>query len=427
MADYRRPQVATIVERLSEPPERLLAIFGPRQSGKTTAVRQALETIRRGWRIIAVEPGGTDWSSDEPGPFDTDVTAERHARLSSAPRDAEWLIEVWEQCRHRAKESPDGYVLVLDEIQELRNWSAVVKGLWDADRASGCPLLVVILGSAPLPIQAGLNESLMGRFEPIVFRHWSFTEMATAFGFSLDEYIYYGGYPGATEHMSGHEEWHRYVRSGLVEPSIDRDVISLTSIRKPALMRRLFEVGARYSGQILSYTKMLGQLQDAGNTTTLASYLHLLTQVGLLAGLNKHVERAVSAKASTPKLNVLNTGLMSMVSGYRIDEAQADRSLWGRLTESAVGAHLLNTMPSSGEVRYWRDRRGRSVVEVDFVVNRGPHLVGIEVKSGAASDALPGLDEFRRRFDARTLVVGEGGVPLDEFLSVPATEWIEES
>ncbi len=334
---------------------------------------------------------------------------------------------MWEQCRHRAKESPDGYVLVLDEIQELRNWSAVVKGLWDADRASGCPLLVVILGSAPLPIQAGLNESLMGRFEPIVFRHWSFTEMATAFGFSLDEYIYYGGYPGATEHMSGHEEWHRYVRSGLVEPSIDRDVISLTSIRKPALMRRLFEVGARYSGQILSYTKMLGQLQDAGNTTTLASYLHLLTQVGLLAGLNKHVERAVSAKASTPKLNVLNTGLMSMVSGYRIDEAQADRSLWGRLTESAVGAHLLNTMPSSGEVRYWRDRRGRSVVEVDFVVNRGPHLVGIEVKSGAASDALPGLDEFRRRFDARTLVVGEGGVPLDEFLSVPATEWIEES
>lgn len=377
--------------------------------------------------MVAFEPGGIDESSDALGPSDTDEAAEAHARLPSAPRDARWLVEVWQRCRERAKESPAGYVLVLDEIQALSNWSAVVKGLWDADRASGCPLHVVILGSAPLPIQAGLNESLMGRFEPIVFPHWSFTEMAKAFSFSLDEYIFYGGYPGSTEHMPGHEEWHRYVRSGLVEPSIDRDVVSMTSIRKPALMRRLFEMGTRYSGQILSYNKMLGQLQDAGNTTTLASYLHLLSQVGLLTGLNKHVERAVSAKASTPKLNVLNTGLMSMVSGYRIDEARSDRTLWGRLTESAVGAHLVSTMPSSGEVKYWRDRRGRSVVEVDFVLERGPRVVGIEVKSGTARDVLPGLDEFRRRFNARTLIVGEGGIPIHEFLSVPASDWVEEA
>ena len=377
--------------------------------------------------MVAVEPGGTDVTSDESGPFDAEPTAGSHARLPTSPRDIRWLVDVWEQCRHRAWASPAGYVLVLDEIQELKNWSATVKGLWDADRASGCPLRVVILGSAPLPIQTGLNESLMGRFEPIVSPHWSFREMAEGFGFSLDEYIFYGGYPGAAENLSSHEEWHHYVRSGLVEPSIDRDVVSLTSIRKPALMRRLFEMGARYSGQILSYTKMIGQLQDAGNTTTLASYLHLLSQVGLLTGLDKHVERAVSARASTPKLNVLNTGLMSMASGYRIDEARADRSMWGRFVESAVGAHLINTMPSSGEVKYWRDRHGRSVVEVDFVIKRGPRLVGIEVKSGAESEALPGLEEFRRRFDARTLVVGGKGIPLDEFLSVPAGNWVEES
>lgn len=424
---YRRPIVAAIEERLNEQPERLVAVFGPRQSGKTTAVRQALETTRRGWRMVAFEPGGTDTASDEPGTIDLSGEAGHHVRLPSAPRDARWLMETWERCRHRAWESPSGYVLVLDETQELPNWSSVVKGLWDADRASGCPLHVVILGSAPLQIQTGLNESLMGRFEVVPLPHWSFNEMAAAFGFSLDEYVFHGGYPGAVRHVASYDAWHRYVRSGLVEPNIERDVLALTRVDKPALLRRLFDVGARYSGQVLSYNKMLGQLHDAGNTTTLTRYLQLLSQVGLLTGLSKHTERPVSAKASTPKLNVLNTALMSMVWGYRFEEARADRTFWGRLVESAVGAHLVNTVPSSGDVKYWRDRRGRSVVEVDFVLQRGPRLLGIEVKTGAARDSLPGLEEFGRRFRAQTLVVGEGGVPLDEFLSVPASEWVEEA
>ncbi|MYJ47081.1 MAG: ATP-binding protein [Acidimicrobiales bacterium] len=424
---YRRPIVAAIEERLNEQPERLVAVFGPRQSGKTTAVRQALETTQRGWRMVAFEPGGSDTTSDEPGPIDVSEEAGRHIRLPSAPRDARWLMEAWERCRHRAWESPSGYVLVLDEIQELPHWSAVVKGLWDADRASGCPLHVVILGSAPLQIQTGLNESLMGRFELVPLPHWSFNEMAAAFGFSSDEYVFHGGYPGATRHMASHDAWHRYVRSGLVEPNVERDVLAMTRVDKPALLRRLFDVGTRYSGQVLSYNKMLGQLHDAGNTTTLTRYLQLLSQVGLLTGLPKHTERPVSAKASTPKLNVLNTALMSMVWGYRFEEARSDRTFWGRLVESAVGAHLINTVPSGGDVKYWRDRRGRSVVEVDFVVQRGPRLLGIEVKTGAVRDSLPGLEEFGRRFRAQTLVVGEGGVPLDEFLSVPASEWVEEA
>lgn len=422
---YRRPLVTTIVERLNEPPERLIAVFGPRQSGKTTAVLQALQTIRHGWRMVAFEPGGVDESSDDLGPFDAGAIAGREARLPSAPRDAQWLVEVWKQCRERAKKSSDGCVLVLDEIQRLPNWSTVVKGLWDDDRISGCPLHVVVLGSAPLQIQEGLNESLMGRFEMIVSPHWSFTEMAAAFGFSLDEYVFYGGYPGATEKLEAHDEWHQHVRRVLVEPNIERDVLAMTRVDKPALLRRLFDVGVRYSGQVLAYNKMLGQLQDAGNTTTLTRYLQLLSHAGLLTGLSKHTERAVSAKASTPKLNVLNTALMSMVWGYQFDEARADRTFWGRLVESAVGAHLINTMSSSGEVKYWRERHGRSEVEVDFVLQRGPKLLGIEVKTGAVRESLPGLDEFRQRFEARTLVVGEGGVSLDEFLSVPASEWVE--
>ncbi len=314
---------------------------------------------------------------------------------------------------------------MLDEIQALRDWSSVVKALWDADRASGCPLHVVILGSAPLRIQAGLNESLMGRFVSVVSPHWSFPEMADAFGFSLDEYVFYGGYPGAAPLRASHEQWHGYVRGSLIEPNIERDVLAMTRVDKPALLRRLVELGASYSGQIVAYNKLVGQLQEAGNTTTLARYLQLLTNAGLLAGLPKHTERAVSAKASTPKLNVLNTALMSMISGYRFDEARSDRTMWGRLVESTVGAHLINTMSSDGHVRYWRDTHRRSAVEVDFVLQRGPHLLGIEVKSGTAPPQMTGLNEFSNRFNARTLVVGQGDIPLDQFLSAPATEWVD--
>ncbi len=313
-------------------------------------------------------------------------------------------------------------MLALDEIQAIPDWSAVVKGLWDADRASGCPLHVVILGSAPLLMQAGLNESLAGRFEPIRFRHWSYLEMSEAFGYSLDQYIYFGGYPGAASYLHDPQRWVTYIKEALIEPNIERDVLSMTRVDKPALLRRLFDLGALCSGQVLSYNKMLGQLQEAGNATTLVRYLTLLSEAGLLTGLSKHTERLVSAKASTPKLNVLNTALMTVPSGYSFDEARSDRSYWGRLVESAVGAHLVNTASPTTTVGYWRDRH----FEVDFVLRRGPHTVGIEVKSGPSPRIPSGLAEFEKRFSPRSaFVVGPSGVPLDEFLSVPADHWID--
>ncbi|MCY4519016.1 MAG: AAA family ATPase [Acidimicrobiaceae bacterium] len=426
MADYRRLQVATIVERLNEPPERLLAIFGPRQSGKTWAVRQALASIPQRSRIVPVDAPDEDVESNPIGFSNAAGTTGGYVRLATASRDVQWLVDIWEEARYQARSSDRGFVLALDEIQRVQGWAAAVKGLWDADRASGCPLHVVMLGSAPLLMQAGLNESLMGRFEPIDFVHWSFDEMADAFEFDLDEYVYFGGYPGAASFVSDHQRWHRYVRSSLVEPSIERDVIDMTRVDKPELLRQVFDVAARHSGRMLSYTQMLGLLEDAGNTTTVTRYLDLLHQVGLVTGLPAYSESAVS-RASSPKLNVLNTGLMSMASGYTFHQARVDRTLWHYLVESAVGAHLLNSSSPGTNVAYWRGRRRRSVVEVSFVVERGPHRVGIDVASEAEHEALPGLDEFADRFDARTLVVGEGGVPLDEFLSASASEWIEEA
>ncbi len=414
--EFRRAQVATIVQRLSEPPERLVAVFGPRQTGKTTAVREALSILDRDHRFEAVDDPGPPAA---PRPFESGVGDTAHYQRQRGRR---WLEEVWAESRWRAWDSSQGFVLVLDEIQKIDGWSETVKGLWDADRADGCPLHVVILGSAPLLMQAGLNESLAGRFEPIRFTHWSFAEMSEAFDFDLERYVFFGGYPGAASRIEDFERWTAYVRGALIEPNIERDVLSMTRVDKPALLKRLFYLGALYSGQVVSYTKLVGQLQDAGNTTTLTRYLDLLSQAGLLAGFSKHTERPVSAKASTPKLNVLNTALMAVASGYTFDEARSDRSFWGRMVESTVGAHLANTASPSTTVKYWRDGH----YEVDFVLHRGPHAVGIEVKSGSEPATAAGLAEFERRFQPRQIVVvGESGVPLHEFLALPADHWFE--
>ena len=422
MAEYRRNQVGTLVERLAEPPQRLIAVFGPRQTGKTTAVRQALASSARPYRLEAVDMPGESGLGLAPGPPVEDGGL---AVLPGAVRDRQWLVEVWEASKRLARASERGFVLVLDEIQKIRGWSEAVKGLWDADPDRDCPLHVVILGSAPLLMQAGLSESLAGRFEPVRFTHWSFPEMSDAFGIDLEQYVFFGGYPGAAWLIHDFERWRAYVREALIEPNIERDVLAMTRVDKPALLKRLLELGALYSGQELSYNKMLGQLQDAGNTVTLSRYLTLLGNAGLLTGLSKHTERPVLTKGSSPKLNVLNTALMAVIAGYTFEEARNDRTQWGRIVESAVGAHLLNSASPLTDVRYWRDGDD----EVDFVLHRGPRTVAVEVKSGRRRARRSGLAEFERRFSPQaSFVVGEGqDVGLGEFLSQPADYWIDTS
>ena len=414
MAPFQRAQVRTLLNRLSEPPSRIIAIFGPRQTGKTTIVRQALERTDRPSRYVAVDEPAAPAATVPPA-------APEEYFPRPAARDTEWLVRTWEQARKEAWNAPTGSVLVLDEIQKIPRWSETVKGLWDADRGSGCSLHVVILGSSPLLMQSGLTESLAGRFEPLSVTHWSFPEMAEAFGFDLPAYLYFGGYPGAAALVRDPPRWRDYILQALVEPNIERDLLSMTRVDKPALLKRLFEVGAAASGQILSYTKLLGQLQDAGNTTTLARYIDLLWNAGLLAGLPKYASRP-HRRGSSPKLNVLNTALMTAGSGYAFAEAQADRTFWGRVVESAAGAHLLNTATPGMSVHYWRD----GLYEVDFVLKRGPHLVAIEVKSGPQPKSPRGLAAFAERFNPqRTLIVGEGRIPLNEFMTAPAARWLE--
>ena len=418
MAPFQRSQVNTLVNRLAEPPSQLIAVFGPRQTGKSTIVRQALQQIPQGSTYLSVDEPDAPLNIGFPEPLTEQVIPLPQIR------NADWLIRNWEAARRHAELSGNGSVLVFDEIQKIPRWSETVKGLWDADRANECPLHVVILGSSPLLMQSGLNESLAGRFESLQVTHWSFQEMSSAFGMDLSEYLYFGGYPGAVRFIGEPDRWREFVLRALVEPNIERDIVAMTRIEKPALLKKLFELGAAYSGQIFSYNKMLGQLQDAGNSTTLSRYLDLLSHAGLLTGLSKYSNREHLRKGSSPKLNVLNTALMTSVSGYSFDEAKADRTFWGRIAESAVGAHLCNTATPNIGVYYWRE----SPYEVDFVIQRGPKLVAIEVKSGSGRVNARGKAEFETRFrPGRWLLVGAEGIPLNEFLLAPAGEWFEQS
>ena len=338
-------------------------------------------------------------------------------------RGPAWIEQQWEAARLAARDSGRrGAVLVLDEIQKIHNWSEAVKRLWDEDSRVRVPLKVVVLGSAPLLIARGLTESLAGRFEVLHLPHWSFAEMREAFGWSLDQYIFHGGYPGAAPLIRDSARWARYVIDSLIETTLARDVLLLSRVDKPAILRRLFELGCSYSGQVLSFTKMLGQLQDAGNVTTLAHYLDLLAGAGMVTGLQKYAGEAVRQRGSSPKLQVLNTALMTAQSGLVLKQARSDHDLWGRLTESAVGSYLANAA-AGGEIElyYWRDR-GK---EVDFVVRAGSSLTAIEVKSARSREVHPGMTAFAEAFKPRRmLLVGAGGIVVEDFLSRPAAHWV---
>lgn len=422
---YERPQADGLRDRLREPPRQIIIVAGPRQVGKTTLVRSALD--RAGSRFIAVDEYG------EPSTrMQFDNVTEPTTELPGAPRDAAWLIRQWQSAReacetHQVKQAGQAsrerkpFVFAVDEIQKIPRWSEVVKGLWDADRAADLPMHVILLGSSPLLMQKGLTESLMGRYEMITLTHWSYPEMQEAFNFALDEYLYFGGYPGSARYIREEERWRNYVLGSLVQPSIKNDILQMTRVDKPALLKQLFTLGCSYSGQILALGKVKGQLEDAGNETTLSGYLNLLGDAGLLVGLHKYHRGVARQRKSPPKFNVLNTALMSSAMPYTFAEAQADRTHWGRLVESAVGAHLCNTARQTEQVHYWRE----SPQEVDFVISDAKRLTAIEVKS-STHGSLDGLQAFALQHPhCRPLLVGAGGVPLPEFLSHPLSYWLE--
>jgi predicted AAA+ superfamily ATPase len=392
---YERAHKRLLLSRIKDESRKFIQVlYGPRQVGKTTLVRQLLDELTFPWHYA---------SADQ-------IISNRNS----------WISEQWESARIKIRlgKAREG-LLVLDEIQKLENWSESVKKEWDSDAFLGIPLKVILLGSSRLLIQKGLTESLAGRFETLYMTHWSYAEMQEAFQFDLENYICFGGYPGAAGFIGDEERWKQYIRDSLIETSISRDVLMLTRVDKPALLRNLFELGCRYSSQILSFTKIMGQLQDAGNTTTLAHYLHLLDAAGLLGGIEKFSPSEIRQRASSPKFQVHNNALLSSESAYSREKIRSDPRIWGRWVESAVGAYLLNHSRSGRyKLFYWRERNK----EVDFVLTRNEITIGIEVKSSFGA-STGGTEAFSNRFSPkRVILVGRNGIPLDTFLKTDPAE-----
>ena len=383
---FTRVLVTRITERLNEPRRFMQIVAGPRQTGKTTAVIQALERLGTPYHYI---------SADDPNLLST-----------------EWIRNEWEQTRVLAK--PDGAILAIDEVQKVTGWSSIVKLLWDEDTRKRIPLKIVLTGSSALLIQKGAAESLMGRFEVLYSTHWKYTECVEAFSYSLDDFLFFGGYPGAAALITDDDRWARYIGASIIEPTISQDILLMEEVRKPALLRSLFMLGSLYSAQELSFSKILGQLQDAGNTVTLAHYLDLLGKAGILTSLQNYSGNVIRTRNSSPRFMVYDTSLMTYTGGSgrrRLLDNQTDR---GRLIESAVGAYLLARGNEEGfEVYWWRERDR----EVDFVIKKGSRLTAIEVKSGRIKSVGGGL-EFKKKYpESQFLVVGSADLGLEDFIS----------
>lgn len=391
---FERPYLKSIKARIEEPRKFIQVILGPRQVGKTTMVTQLLSQL-------------------------SISNLFESADAVSATNSA-WIAQIWESARLRMKASgATEFLLVIDEIQKIDNWSEVVKQQWDRDTRENINIKVILLGSSRLLLQKGLTESLAGRFETLHLGHWSYPEMQEAFGWSIEQYVYFGGYPGSVSLINDEQRWKNYIKDSLVETSISKDILMLTRVDKPALLKRLFELGSLYSGQILSYTKILGQLQDAGNTTTLANYLKLLSDCGLLGGLEKYAGDIIRKRGSSPKFQVYNNALITSQGNDTYENAIINPELWGRFVESAVGTHLINhSISERYNLYYWRDGN----YEVDFVLEKGDKVIGLEVKSGMKADNA-GMGIFSERFHPeKVLLVGTGGVPYDEFLKINPKE-----
>ena len=388
---FQRSHLQLLIKRLEEPRRFLQVILGPRQVGKTTLISQLVAgSTKTSFHFVSAD-----------------------AVMAS---NLVWLAQQWEVARVKMKnESTAEIILIIDEIQKIDNWSEMVKAQWDQDTRENINVKVILLGSSRLVLQRGLTESLAGRFEELYMGHWSLSEMQDAFGFSAEQYAWFGGYPGSASLIKDEGRWKLYVKQSLIETSILKDVLMLARIEKPALLKNLFEIGCLYTGQILSYTKIMGQLQDVGNSTTLSHYLSLLDTAGLLRGIEKYSPTIIRKRSSSPKFQVHNNALISAQSDEQFEVVKNKPAHWGRIVESSIGTHLLNhSLTDNFELNYWRE--GNS--EVDFLVTKNGKTVAIEVKSSEAS-VTDGMRLFQKKYPhAKTILIGADGLSWQAFLKM---------
>lgn len=391
---FERPELKTLKSRIKESRKFIQVVMGPRQVGKTTLVGQLFNQI------------------NIPSIFESADAV--------AASNTSWLQQIWETARIKMKtQSAKEFLLIIDEIQKISNWSEMIKKLWDEDSFNKTSIKVILLGSSRLLLQQGLTESLAGRFETIYLSHWTFNEMEKAFGWDANTYAWFGGYPGSVELINDEDRWKKYVRDSLIESSISKDILMLTRIDKPALLKQLFELGCLYSGQILSFTKIQGQLHDAGNTTTLSHYLKLLETAGLLGGIEKFAHTTIRKRSSSPKFQVYNNALLSAQKTRIFKDVLLNPVECGRVVESTIGANLVNqSLKGHYSVYYWRDRSD----EVDFILEKQGKIIALEVKSSYAKHKK-GMNAFINKFNPnKSLIIDNNGLSWKEFLKINPEE-----
>ncbi|MCD8297411.1 MAG: ATP-binding protein [Prevotella sp.] len=385
---YKKAEYQVIKSRLEEPRKFIQVVMGARQIGKSTVVKQVLNELSLPYRFFSADHVPTTNSA--------------------------WITNSWAVTRsYMGSNRLESIILVIDEVQKISNWSEAVKKEWDDDTFYNRNIKVLLLGSSRVMLFKGLSESLTGRFEEIRMTHWSYKEMNECFGFTLDQYLFYGGYPGAATLIEDTDRYKQYIQSAIIDTTINKDILLDCPINKPALLRQTFELGSAYSGNLVSLTKMVGSLQDAGNTSTLAGYLNLLDESGMLCGLQKYSIDFARRRASIPKFQVYNNALKMVYSQLTFQQAILDRKAWGHIFESGIGAYLVSqAFIHRFEVFYWRDRND----EVDYVLRKNGSVIAIEVKSNAEK-RTGGLEKFKALFKPKlALIVGDGGMSAEDFL-----------
>lgn len=396
---YLRKQFYELEKRINEKKNLIQVITGPRQSGKTTLAQQITNKLQLPYHFVSADTVPSNYSL--------------------------WVTQQWDIARSKFKNSSSKiFLLIIDEIQKINNWSEYVKKEFDKDRLLKLNIKVILLGSSTLLISKGLTESLFGRFEMIKLSHWTFKEMNEAFGFSPEQYVYFGGYPGAVDLIEDESRWRDYIRNSIIETTISKDILQLTTIQKPALLKNLFELACIHNGEILSYNKLLGQLTDAGNTTTLSHYAELLDNIWMLTGLQKFSGSKIKSKSSTPKWIVYNSALTSAYNELSFKETLKDLRLWGRKIEQAVGSFLINNSRIENfDLYYWRDGNN----EVDFIIKKGKKTIAIEVKSEKAT-FHKGLVAFSEKFKPmKTILVSDYEWNWKDFFSLNISQLFDYS
>lgn len=389
---------AWLRQRLDEPaPGRIQLVTGPRQVGKTTLLLDLAAQYGEAAMYTAADAP----EAGVPGYWD----------------------RFWAGAESRAERGTT--IVLLDEIHLLPDWASSLKASWDRFRRRHLPIHIVATGSSGLRVTQGSRESLAGRFERIVFAHWSAAALASTFNVptaeAVRQSVLFGTYPGAWDLARDEARWRAYIRDAIIEPAIGRDVLALGQVRRPGLLRQVFAVAVGSPAEIVSLQKIQGQLGDRGALETVAHYLELLRDAYLVAGLEKFTRRAVRRRAAPSKLVTLNNALLSATHPNGPPDPARDAARFGAWIENACLASAIN---QGQRVTYWREEP----LEVDAVVEGSWGAWAIEIKTGRFDRRdLTGLFEFCRRHPAfRPLVVTRpGDDDIARRFRLPAITWVD--